>query len=510
MESSKPRLEDSKDYAAFKRYCRTLVFQDGDTSYRRMLYFLATLFPGETGCPMKMRPRKDWAGTVSDVFQLAFRIQAGMDIWFQEEREGYWPTPKKKVVCLWFDTTELYLLFHREVCRELGLNKSRDRAVAALVTWDERDESVKDNYFCDEIWGYQHIGVPEFDSDFYPRQPGEEEWEQPYEKAKQAFFQARQELYDKWKKKEEEEGQAKKQRRFEEESEEEESSEEEEESEEESDAPIEKKAKNEEIKLPYNAEISLQMVRAILTSEEFKTLTEIKELTPDHLVKTADLLLEKAPWLADEPRDLISDTSVDSLLRSMFPWHAMKHHFDKELMACRPVYITARHPRNYQPEWCIYCDECREPINGPGFHKFAHNYDLCGECFSWPKGLGRLKRQRMHPFQLDLSRFDEQTVKQTREVANDMDYRVTMHGKSWAKKRVAFEKHMHREPQEPMGDLVAKTLAYLASKGKNDYTVKEIKEGEKMHGVVISGGETRKVIAGDSAEEVWVQIERLY
>ena len=83
--------------------------------------------------------------------------------------------------------------------------------------------------------------------------------------------------------------------------------------------------------------------------------------------------------------------------------------------------------------------------------------------------------------------------------------------KIWlAKKRVAFEKHMHREPQEPMGDLVAKTLAYLASKGKNDYTVKEIKEGEKMHGVVISGGETRKVIAGDSAEEVWVQIERLY
>lgn len=500
MESSKERLEDSKDYAAFKRYCHDLVFQDGDTSYRRMLYFLATLFPGETGHPMKLRPRKDWNGKLGDVFQLAFRIQAGMDLWFDTERKGYWPTSsKRKIVCLWFATDELYLLFHREVCRELGLNKSRDRAVAALVTWGERVDKG-DSCTFDKIFGYNSLGVPEFYCDFYERQGMK--WDEAWEKAEQAWFQARQELYDKWKR--EEEGQARKRGQFEEE---EESSEEESE---ESDDPTEKRAKNEEIKLPYNAEISLQMVRAILTSEEFKTLTEIKELTPDHLVKTADLLLEKAPWLADEPRDLISDTSVDSLLRSMFPWHAMKHHFDKELMACRPVYITARHPRNYQPEWCIYCDECREPINGPGFHKFAHNYDLCGECFSWPKGLGRLKRQRMHPFQLDLSRFDEQTVKQTREVANDMDYRVTMHGKSWAKKRVAFEKHMHREPQEPMGDLVAKTLAYLASKGKNDYTVKEIKEGEKMHGVVISGGETRKVIAGDSAEEVWVQIERLY
>lgn len=226
MNSSKERLEDSKDYAAFKDYCHDLVFQDGDTSYRRMLYFLATLFPGVTGCPMKLRPRKDWNGKLSDVFQLAFRVQAGMDIWFQVEREGFWPTPKKKVVCLWFATDELYLLFHREVCRELGLNKSRDRAVAALVTWDERDEQFKHNHFCDKIWGYEHIGVPEFDSDFYPRKT-DEEWEQPYEKARQAFFQARQELYDKWKR-EEGEPERKKRERMEEE-EESESEEEEEE-----------------------------------------------------------------------------------------------------------------------------------------------------------------------------------------------------------------------------------------------------------------------------------------
>lgn len=214
MSSSKERLEDSKDYAAFKDYCYDLVFQDGDTSYRRMLYFLATLFPGVTGLPMKLRPRKDWNGKLSDVFRLAFRVQAGMDIWFQVEREGFWPTPKKKVVCLWFATDELYLLFHREVCRELGLNKSRDRAVAALVTWDERDERVKHNRFCDQIWGYEHIGVPEFDSDFYPG----EEWGKPYEQAKQAYYQARQELYDKWKREEEEEPDQRKRERLEEES----------------------------------------------------------------------------------------------------------------------------------------------------------------------------------------------------------------------------------------------------------------------------------------------------
>ena len=245
MEPSKKRLEDSKDYAAFKRYCRTLVFQDGDTSYRRMLYFLATLFPGETGLPMKMRPRKDWNGKLSDVFQLAFRIQAGMDIWFQVEREGYWPTPKRKVVCLWFATDELYLLFHREVCRELGLNKSRDRAVAALVTWDERDENVKENLFCDEIWGYEHIGVPEFDSDFYPSKT-DEEWGKPYEKAKQAYFQARQELYDKWKQEEGEAERKKREREAEEEEEEEEESEEEEEESEESEEEEESEESEEE------------------------------------------------------------------------------------------------------------------------------------------------------------------------------------------------------------------------------------------------------------------------
>lgn len=244
MESSKPRLEDSKDYAAFKNYCYDLVFQDGDTSYRRMLYFLATLFPGETGLPMKMRPRKDWNGKLSDVFQLAFRIQAGMDIWFQVEREGYWPTPKRKVVCLWFATDELYLLFHREVCRELGLNKSRGRAVAALVTWDERDENVKENLFCDEIWGYEHIGVPEFDSGFHEKQGIE--IDEAWDKAKQAYFQARQELYDKWKQEEGEAERKKREREAEEEEEEEEESEEEEEESEESEEEEESEESEEE------------------------------------------------------------------------------------------------------------------------------------------------------------------------------------------------------------------------------------------------------------------------
>lgn len=527
MNSSQERLEDSKDYAAFKNYCYDLVFQDGDTSYRRMLYFLATLFPGVTGCPMKLRPRKDWNGKLSDVFQLAFRIQAGMDIWFQVEREGF---SKQKVVCLWFDATELYLLFHREVCRELGLNKSRDRAVAALVTWDERDERVKDNRFCEKIWGYEHIGVPEFDSDFYPRQSGEE-WGTPYEKARQAYFQARQELYDKWKR---EEGESERKKR-EREAEEEESEDEEEDSESESDDEeeedprekrkqpdedsevSEKKTKTEEEVKPlrYDPAASLQMVQAILSPEEFKTLTEIKELTADHLVKTADLLFEKAPWLADEPQEWLCDTSVDSLLRAMFPWHALQPHFDESLMACAPVYCTSRHPRNYDPTWCIYCDECRKPIDGLALHRFAANFDVCERCFPYTLELKNLKHRGVHPFRLDLSRFDEKTVKETEQVANNRAYLTIMSNKAWAKKQVALEEYKRnmwrREHPEPIDNLVARITDYFERRDKHGHAVRVVKDDEKTLGVIVSApGQDDRAVCGDSADEIWAQIERLY
>lgn len=218
-----PNLEKKDDYEAFKDYCYDLVMQD-NTSYRRMLYYLVTLFPGDVGCPMKLRPRKDWKGTLNDVFTLARRVQVGMHLWFEEDTGCYGlPIKGKQVLCLWFECTperkgdELYLMFHRAVCQELGL--CHDRAVAALVTWDER---VDGNFIFEDAIGYTNLNVPEFYSDFYTSRGMERE--EAWSKADQAFFQARQELYDKWKES------PTKRKRLEEESSEDESSEESDES----------------------------------------------------------------------------------------------------------------------------------------------------------------------------------------------------------------------------------------------------------------------------------------
>lgn len=176
MAQEKRRL-DAAEEEEFEAYCLDLVLQP-NTAYNRMLYWMITAFPGKHGYPIKMRPHTDWQGTANQVAKFKAKIPGIIRVW----------RPKKKsdtLLHMWFEDVkdmgcdEAYQVFHRTACQELGLTKSKERAVAALVSMGEGTERIGKVF--DEEWGYKNMGFPELYQ--------ETQWKE-----------ARDQLFEKWKK----------------------------------------------------------------------------------------------------------------------------------------------------------------------------------------------------------------------------------------------------------------------------------------------------------------------
>lgn len=173
----------------FEAYCLDLVLQP-NTAYTRMLYWMLTAFPGD-GYPIEMRPRRDWQGSHNQVAKLRAKIPGVMKVWRPRKKDG-------TLLNLWFEDSkemgcnEAYQVFHRTVCKELGLTESKERAVAALVCKGQ-GATEGDYYVFDEEWGYKNLGVPEFhlfDSG---------NWLELHEANKARWEEAKNQLIEKWK-----------------------------------------------------------------------------------------------------------------------------------------------------------------------------------------------------------------------------------------------------------------------------------------------------------------------
>jgi hypothetical protein len=182
MAQEKRKLTAAEEQDEFEAYCLDLVLQP-NTAYTRMLYWMLTAFPGD-GYPIEMRPRSDWQGSHNQVAKLRAKIPGVMKVWRPRKKDG-------TLLHMWFEDNEAYQVFHRTVCKELGLTESKERAVAALVC--KGQGATGDFYVFDEEWGYKNLGVPEFhlfDSG---------NWLELHEANKTRWEEAKNQLIEKWK-----------------------------------------------------------------------------------------------------------------------------------------------------------------------------------------------------------------------------------------------------------------------------------------------------------------------
>lgn len=189
MAQEKRKSTAAEEQDEFEAYCLDLVLRP-NTAYTRMLYWMLTAFPGD-GYPIEMRPHRDWQGSHNQVAKLRAKLPGVMKVWRPKKKDG-------TLLHMWFEETkemnsqETYLLFHRTVCKELGLTESKERAIAALVC---KGQGTEGNFYVfDEKWGYEHFGVPELYVDKVNC------WVESHEANKARWKEARNQLFETWKK----------------------------------------------------------------------------------------------------------------------------------------------------------------------------------------------------------------------------------------------------------------------------------------------------------------------
>jgi hypothetical protein len=187
------------------------------------------------------------------------------------------------------------------------------------------------------------------------------------------------------------------------------------------------------------------MVKAIIGTAEFERLSSIYAPSCRDLAYTADLLMERAPWIRDKP-DFLFGKTLDDMVLAVFPG-----------CATESIYTAFRPPFSYRPGACVYCDECNEAIDGQGYHLMGTNWDFCDDCFYTTKI--NAEHELAHPFRQNKCDFPEERFQETSAVAQDELYLADMTLKYQFKKRDALRRYRLALPRIVAASEMSTTVA---------------------------------------------------